>query len=293
MPAPTLPLSFKEASVPKIKISEGKETRSRKFTVDAADIETLIEALFPIAFTAGTEIVRRSPTEYPDKEYLLLTGISIEPLDEECIKSLGADGVAVGTKHMVMLDYSTKPKNEYTIDVDNSAEFLRVPASGQMRWSAPLAAGGDRMTADAVAHRILPTRTLTVVWKNVPAPNWDAFSDQEGTLNNATFCLCAEETVLFVGVQARERVNSQGDIVYDLTFKFVQKKVRFTGAGTSGIKYAGWNHLYRPDVVDPTVDDQWQTTEPRLYETSDFNQLFKQGTSSLREAFKNDAGMEG
>ena len=105
--------------------------------------------------------------------------------------------------------------------------------------------------------------------------------------------LCDGETLLYLGTQAKERVNSQGDVVYDLTFKFVQKKVRFDGAGTSGIKYAGWNHLYRPDVADPTADDQWQKTIPSLYETSDFNQLFKQGTESLREAFKNDAGMEG
>lgn len=159
-----------------------------------------------------------------------------------------------------------------------------------MRWVNSLSGTSSRtMTADSVIHKVIPVRNFTVLWRNVPIPNWQALDEYQGTVNFKEFLGCAPESLLYLGATTQERVNSAGDVVYDISARFSKKWIPYSAPG--GLTaYAGWNYLYRPDVTDPTVDHQWQETSPAIYQSSKFAELFQLGTTNLRSLFMNDVG---
>lgn len=297
-----LTANFKEISAPKISIIDGKENRTREFICPWDEIEDNLDELFPTNFQAGRELVRVSPTTYPGRDYLRLVSIDVVPVDDFCVSGLDDDGVAMcgngwkdaaqGGKQggaKLTLKYSTAVQDMFEVDFEQSAEFMRIPGQGATTWTETVN-GNDKMSIDAVIHKVIPTMTLTVTVLRVPNPDFETIETLQGTVNENRFFLCDPEQLIYLGAKAKEVVTPEGVIAYDMSHKFVRKRIPFLAAGGQ-VAYAGWNHLYRPDVKDATTNNQWQKTSPRIYETADHSFAFRLGIENLREAIKNDAGL--
>ena len=283
--------NFKEMLAPKWKVSDGRETRTRVFHCPWSEIETNVEELFPSSFQAGLALVRKSPTTYPGKDYLRLTDIEIDAMDADRLDAEDEDGVATSASGAkLVLTYSTHVQDVFTVGVEMSAQILRLPTSGAMQWASAIDGGKITMSIDAVSHKLIPQVVYSVQVLRVPNPDWDAIEAAIGTLNDATFFNCDAETLMYMGPTSKEVVTPDGEIAYDMTHKFQKKSIKYIGPGGS-VNYAGWNHLFRPDVRDPDTYHQWQKTNPTIYETSTFANIFKLGTIDLREIVKTDAGL--
>lgn len=282
--------SFKEISPPKISISDGKETRTREFRCDWPELETNLEELFPSSFQAGLELVRKSPETYPGKSYLRLVSIDVVPHDKECVNAQDVDGVVTSVAGCLMtLKYSTHVRDVFSIAIETGTEFLRIPSNGAMTWEYTVA-GKNKMSIDAVTHKVIPQITYTVNMLRVPQPHWDNIEDAMGTVNSTWFLGCEPGTLLYLGPSVKEVVTPDGEIAYDMGHKFQKRKIRYTGPGGS-VEFAGWNHLYRPDVTDATTDHQWQRMTPRVYAETSFAKIFQQGTVDLRGVFLADLNL--
>lgn len=279
--------SFKEISGPKITISDGKETRTREFRCDWAELETNLEELFPSSFQAGTELVRKSPETFPGKEYLRLVSIDVAPQDPMRVDAEDEDGVVTSAAGCLLtLKYSTHVRDVFSISVDTGTEFLRIPAGGAMTWEYTVG-GKNKMSIDAVVHKVIPQITYTVNMLRVPCPHRENIEDAMGTVNDTWFLNCEPGTLLYLGPVEKEVVTPDGEIAYDMGHKFQKRKIRYTGPGGTSA-FAGWNHLYRPDVTDANTHHQWQRMSPRVYAETNFAKIFQLGEVDLRETFLAD-----
>lgn len=276
--------SFKEISPPKLSISDGKETRTREFRCDWPEIEDNIEELFPSSFQAGLELVRKSPATYPGKDYLRLVSIDVAPQDGDRVDAEDEDGVVTSASGALLtLKYSTHIRDIFSINIETSAEFMRLPGQGPMTWEYTVD-GKNKMSMDAVSHKLIPQITYTVTMLRVPQPHWDNIEDAIGTINNGYFLNCESGTLMYLGCSVKEVVTPDGEVAYDMGHKFQKRKIRYSGPGGAE-SYAGWNHLYRPDVYDTNAHHQWQRTTPRIYAETNFVKIFQQGEVDLRGLF--------
>ena len=252
----------------------------RTSRIDGTDLLDLLDELFDPTYIANTGYSIGRKRQHLQFSWLVIDDVAVEshavdnppasPASEDLRDyaklQVAMTFVAVSVNGGRDPGDPNVPEGHLTHDRDASAEMITVPEHGLV-WFP----GNDPLGPDIDAGKVLPTITHTMNWLGCSAPPFTALSELLGTVNEIQFMGAAAMTLLYAGYGARQRVDDNGDLLYDLSITFVE--LAHEEAGLAAGVLAGWNHLYRPDAAV-----NWSLTDPYLYAlSSDFANLFTLG----------------
>jgi hypothetical protein len=138
--------------------------------------------------------------------------------------------------------------NPDVIEVDFLADAIRLPGES---FTFP---GGDKVDNEAAPVQIVPTTDWIIPRSGSATLNETYYQGFQGTVNAAQFRGAAAETVMFLGLKARQRWVTTINNVYDKVLHF---KVR--------PPWITWNQAWN------RAAGAWQTVSPKPYPTGDLS----------------------
>lgn len=158
-----------------------------------------------------------------------------------------------------------------TYDGETTLEYMTIPGRA-LKWESD----DDLAAPDVEGSVIIAITRHRLTWHNVASPDWDAFSQTRGKVNDAIWSVPAlgisapAETMLFEGYSnTSSETNEDGDPLWAITLSLIEKRISQLG----GTDY-GWNHTYREGVGwDRLLSDVSGDTQ---YALGDLDTLFTQ-----------------
>ena len=231
-------------------------------------------------------------TAHPSLPWAWVKGVKIDPFPDEA-KAAGGD-IDPATAEISYLwskltaEYATDfglaqhwpeeiPKPDVrehttlTLECENTAEFLRVPARA-MRWAdnMPGYPGAPVPESDSAAGRLLVAKTeFQLKWDYLADVPVGRLRGLVGAVNDDEFLGCAAETLLFMGfdLRASTRASIEEPGCWAVQAKFSHRDILIDGT------HYGWNHEYRPDGWK-RVKMQYGSGWKDRYEPKDFSDMF-------------------
>lgn len=273
---------------PTFSFTKDEATAKRVLRVDWDYIFPIAEVLFGTVFIAGIGVVRRAIHTFPGKPWLVLDGMTAEPMDPGKPTQTTVNGFITnrypegGAK--LTLSYKTVPWDQedqedpetpegtyLTHRWSLSGEILTLPHRG-LEWENANDDGKKSVAADLTPSMIIPTIEHQFTWHFVPDPPFDSIRGLYGMVNNGAFGGAAAETLLFLGAEAQRDTTIEGERTWTLDYRFQEKALKANG------QVVTWNHFFRPDAA--ANDNPWQRIKRKadakdVYEKGDFDKLFK------------------
>lgn len=268
-------LSFDEhAGSPVYDFRPFQSTARRMGNIPGDQLSSLLNELFPV----GLQPLSLS-AEYP---WLFAQGLHAEPFvgDEDKITSPATDNLDLSSvnaydKLKVTISYGTSqpgqsPEGQGDDPVEllehrwsAGGEFITIPTGG-LEWG-----DGGNVSKDVDAGLLIPHFDMSLRWPRVENPPFATIRDRIGSVNDADMQfktgVCAPETLMFQGAELSRTVLTTGDLAWDVTYRFGERRVPLgddtdTVGGDAGgdtIAVGGWNHFYRSelDEEDQEADD--------------------------------------
>ena len=263
----------------------------RIFRVAWADWPALAQELLGAYRRVGDQFHFTPPLEFPDLPGVVVTALSVAPMDPE-----NPDGAAVGTLGSgtnrypaagarVTATYESLPDGSepsrgdlpviphgtyLTFRADLGSELITTPGRG-WHWDAP---DDPPLPPDLHPGLVIPTGVFRLIWHRVAAPNWSAIRQLRGKVNATTFVGGAPGTVLFMGARiVREFEFGRGHGFWRVEYLFSERAIDLSEGAL-----AGWNHMYKEDPVD---DQHWvrvlNDADQTPYAEADLTPLFTFG----------------
>lgn len=211
-----------------------------------ADIDDLIEELFPPTILSGTTVTIQLPAEFPGRFWMNVDNVQIAPFDPSQSFTLDADGIMQHVDAVAEIDYKT---NRFDLDPDTdtflthrwsvSGEHLTIPGYG-LEWNTD----GQTAASDNGIVQFIPIIHHEFTWNEVPDPPFATIRDNIGRVNATTFFEAAAETLLFTGAEASREIDNFGNFIWTLTYIFAERVV---GGVANPAATIGWNHHFRAE----------------------------------------------
>jgi hypothetical protein len=236
-------------------LTGGRMSATVTYRMAGADVEAYILELLGGSTFLGGRITDTLPA-HPDYNWLQLEGWTTVPVMDQ-----GADdgqftdvvrfteryiGRIVGISVMIPereFPVPTAPSGTWfsRAPTRSTTEFQTLPGQ-QYQWKT---SGKAFDELDVGIQRSVKHHEIT--WHNIPAASvpWDAIRDAEGHVNKkvtSRFWVAswdANEVLLFSGYEWLPRYDEHGDLVYDITFRFIEKAIEI-----GGTIHSGWNKFY-------------------------------------------------
>lgn len=278
-----------------------QSTARRMGIIPGNRLNDLLNELFPLGLQP------RYLSE--DFNWLFAQGIHAEPHfgDTEIITSPEFDNLDIYQLNAydqlkVTIEYGTsQPGNSPDGQASDPTELL------EHRWSA----GGESLTipdgglewADGTEIEegtvdvtlLIPLFEMQLRWPRVENPPFSVIRDRIGSVNddelNFKTGVAAPETQLFLGAEVQRTVAINGDLTWDVAYRFSERRVSLSDDDTIGgvpgaaaITVGGWNHIFRSEVdgktgfyrINVKTDGRVGEGNP-IYRLKSFTELFQQG----------------
>jgi hypothetical protein len=149
-----------------------------------------------------------------------------------------------------------------------------TPPGRTWRWSVD----GQPLDDDLYPSMLIPCEDISLAWRRVPLPPWNAIRLLRGRVNSQEFMGHPPRTVLFLGARTRRdfQIPRTGQSpVWRIDYHF---KVRSLLSTADGVTPRGWNCLYRGE---DSSGEHWLEIEDASghppYVADDFAPLFQFG----------------
>jgi len=146
-----------------------------------------------------------------------------------------------------------------THQLSSGGEVITLDESS-LFWSDYTSAKGTSVTS----HKVIPTLEHNIKWKRVLSPPWEAMRTLIGKVNDMDLGpfqtgTMLEETLLYVGFSASPDITADGTRVWEIDFKFSERRVDELAKATIGgsvvadgitgytTTYGGWNHFWKQE----------------------------------------------
>ena len=225
---------------------------------------TAIGEILEFVFPSGGLL---SPVAMPGYPSLLARSLHVEPLnrDREVISGTGTDFDDVNEFGFarVTIEFETPQFDPNPDDSEDpvallqqrmsvGGEFIRFRSNG-LEWS-----DGGRVSEDVNAGVLIPTFEHQMRWPRVQFPPFAAMRATIGCVNSETRSfstgVIAPETLLFIGVELQRDILANGDLAWEVGYRFTERRVSLTEADFLGgnpanpsIAVGGWNHFFRSE----------------------------------------------
>lgn len=287
-----------------------KAYATEKYLMRVSDVPAFMEESFPQPIVnAGFPTLQKRRT-MPGADYLVTARVDAVAADPtRPINLFGADtkfsaatglaGTTYGKLMFVTINYETGLNNETDSEFleksfDAGGEFLHIPPTkvhtAALTPDDPGYIGGGadyqpNKNSQLGIYKRIVTIDYNYRWRQVLFPSltlWSKYFQALGKVNEKVskiFNGAAKETVLFSGLSGSQtfrfyKRRTIGD-AWSLNFKFSQRLLYEKDPADGQSKYFGWNHIYNPDTHKWEVLRRGTNTGPTLYETVDFDNLFK------------------
>jgi|GEM_PF-4419481 len=276
---------------------------------DWADVADFLLELEGSTAQAGQSLFRVGQSNFPGKDWLLLSSVDVEPFDANRATTDDTYGVptcdagAKVTLHYRTLEYNTGPAGQdpdpdepdvepyVTWTVDGDAGMVRADHDS-VKWKIADTEGNQDVAEDAEYAFPVPIVRHSLQWHKLPKVPLQNLIYMLGKVNSVTFLGHGPESVLFEKFSSTKHRFSDGSKYYDLTLNLAARILKFNyalhGADANDPLQVvalpnqgpGWNHFLRnTEAVDETAHDKWQPVvtkagDERLLATVDLNQLW-------------------
>lgn len=233
--------------------------------IAGTDIDALFGELFPIAISGIPQL----PALLAGSSALYADNVEYEPLG----KIVSCSPLPLYEKNLVTITYKTIPYQQANPSTDQiltyaagiGGEFMTLPKMS-LRWKAGAV---PVQTEDISAGKVITSIDHDITLHFVPDPPYATLRGLVGKINNATFEGGPTGTILLLGANLRQTVNSDGAQPWEVGLKFAERII-------DGDSSLTWNHFYRPDAQAP--DDMWQELESNngapIYASGNFASLY-------------------
>lgn len=255
------------ATSPVLDISQASTTAVREAMISAANLNALIETVFPlgdfgIAYPGNPALRAASMHVQPyqgDKEKI--TAPSSSNLDISVINTVQYYRVRI-TYETMQATQGDDPQLLLSHRWSIGGEYLTVESKG-LEWS-----DGGLVDDDVKAGILIPTIEHQITWARVPSPPFSVIRDRLGSVNNASLTfntgIIFPETLLFLGAELRRDILTNGALAWEVGYHFSERRVPLAtdlepgdngnkvGGVASGddMVVGGWNHVFRSEDED-------------------------------------------
>lgn len=276
-------LTFQEiGGSPVEKITVGGFSATRTFLVPWEQRNDFALAVFGDK-TQSSALTRLA---YPGRKDVYATSLRFEPFDADAVGSRTMSNLKTdlvdydGSFARAVVNYAIVesigrtdgPVNEegtsisYRMLIDS--DDTELPKTN-WRWLSTF----DGVGMPETLPKKIPYTLHVLTWSNVVDPPWSAISAAQGTINGEPFLGCATNTLLFLGGEAHKLYlpgsgidDEPSSFIWSIKYTFRERSVKMAG------NVYGWNHEYNPEMARYDIPI---LIGARLYETSDFNTLFR------------------
>jgi uncharacterized protein Usg len=271
--------------------SESSSSSVKKYIVDWNQRAAFLDDLLGYAYTQSGKLYRVLPDQHPDLYNFYALEASIDPEGAPSVSGRKSSWKrALITVTYRPVNWDVKSDEQVTTELDRYVQKEYSEAADMLTLQSYFKFCQRDAILQSQPGMIQPFLECTYTWKQVPAnnsspykiPNESTVRDLIGTVNNATFDGRAKGTVLFAGVEPKPitpKLSSATSkwLYWDIAYKFI---IRDNGPVTisSTTEQAGHNYIFdsaygRYDLVTAGTN-AGLTTGQRIYEYSDFSQLF-------------------